>query len=45
MVAFTLVLFTMTYEYEGTGTISRVEGGALLIAYIAYDTYVIVQNL
>lgn len=45
MVAFTLVLFTMTYEYEGTGTIGRVEGAALLIAYIAYDTYVIVQNL
>jgi cation:H+ antiporter len=45
MVAFTLVLFTMTYEYEGTGTISRVEGAALLIAYIAYDAYVIAQNL
>jgi cation:H+ antiporter len=45
MVAFTLVLFTMTYEYEGTGTITRVEGAALLIAYIAYDSYVIVQNL
>jgi cation:H+ antiporter len=45
MVAFTLVLFTMTYEYEGTGTISRVEGAALLIAYIAYDSYVIAQNL
>jgi cation:H+ antiporter len=45
MVAFTLVLFTMTYEYEGTGTISRVEGGALLVAYIAYDIYVLAQNL
>jgi cation:H+ antiporter len=45
MVAFTLVLFTMTYEYEGTGTISRVEGAALLVAYIAYDSYVIAQNL
>jgi cation:H+ antiporter len=45
MVAFTLVLFTMTYEYEGTGVISRVEGAALLIAYIAYDCYVIAQNL
>ena len=46
MVAFTLVLFTMTYEYEGTGgTISRVEGAALLVAYIAYDSYVIMQNL
>lgn len=45
MVAFTLVLFTMTYEYEGTGSISRVEGAALLIAYVAYDSYVLVQNL
>jgi cation:H+ antiporter len=45
MVAFTLVLFTMTYEYEGIGTITRVEGGALLVAYIAYDIYVIAQNL
>jgi cation:H+ antiporter len=45
MVAFTLVLFTMTYEYEGTGTISRVEGAALLIAYLAYDGYVIMQNV
>jgi len=45
MIAFTLVLFTMTYEYEGTGTISRVEGAALLVAYIAYDCYVVAKNL
>jgi cation:H+ antiporter len=45
MVAFTLVLFVMTYEYEGTGTITRIEGAALLIAYITYDAYVLVQNL
>jgi cation:H+ antiporter len=45
MVAFTLVLFVMTYEYKGTGTITRIEGAALLIAYIAYDAYVLVQNL
>jgi cation:H+ antiporter len=45
MVAFTLVLFTMTYEYEGKGTISRVEGAALLIAYIAYDIYVVTENI
>jgi hypothetical protein len=45
MVAFTLVLFVMTYEYGGTGTITRTEGAALLIAYIAYDAYVLVQNL
>jgi cation:H+ antiporter len=45
MVAFTLVLFTMTYEQEGTGSITRVEGAALLIAYIAYDIYVVMQNV
>ena len=45
MVAFTLVLFTMTYEQEGTGSITRVEGGALLVAYIAYDIYVVMQNV
>jgi len=45
MVAFTLVLFVMTYEYQGTGTITRIEGAALLIAYIAYDAYVLVRNL
>ena len=45
MVAFTLVLFTMTYEQEGIGTITRVEGAALLAAYIAYDVYVVMQNV
>ncbi|HEX6261174.1 MAG TPA: calcium/sodium antiporter [Woeseiaceae bacterium] len=45
MAAFTLVLFTMTYEYEGIGSITRLEGGALLAAYIAYDIYVIAQNI
>src|SRR5690606_19563546 len=45
MVAFTLVLFTMTYEQEGTGSITRVEGAALLVAYIAYDIYAVIQNV
>jgi len=45
MVAFTLVLFAMTYEYEGRGRISRFEGFALVAAYVAYETYVIVQNV
>ena len=45
MVAFTLVLFAMTYDYDGKGQLSRIEGAALLAAYIAYDAYVIAQNI
>jgi cation:H+ antiporter len=45
LVAFTLVLFAMTYDYDGKGHISRLEGVALLIAYIAYDGYVVMQSL
>jgi len=45
MVAFTLVLFAMTYDYDGKSELSRIEGIALLAAFIAYDTYVILQNV
>jgi len=45
MVAFTLVLFAMTYDYDGRAKLSRLEGAALLIAYIAYNGYVIAQNI
>ena len=45
MVAFTLVLFAMTYDYDGKAQLSRLEGVALLIAYLAYDGYVIAQNM
>ncbi len=45
MVAFTLVLFAMTYEYEGRGQITRLEGFALLAAYLAYQAYIVVQNV
>ena len=45
MVAFTLVLFAMTYDYDGKGQLSRVEGLALFAAFVAYDSYVIVQNI
>jgi len=45
MVAFTLVLFAMTYDYDGKSELSRIEGVALLIAFIAYDTYVVLQNV
>ncbi len=45
MVAFTLVLFAMTYDYDGKGQLSRLEGIALLAAYIAYVSYVVAQNI
>jgi len=45
MVAFTLVLFAMTYDYDGKSELSRIEGIALLVAFIAYDTYVVLQNV
>ena len=45
MVAFTLVLFAMTYDYDGKAQLSRVEGLALFAAFVAYDSYVIVQNI
>ena len=45
MVAFTLVLFAMTYEYEGRGQITRLEGFGLITAYIAYQAYVVAQNV
>ena len=45
MVAFTLVLFAMTYEYDGRGAISRFEGFALITAFVAYDAYVVLQNV
>ena len=45
MVAFTLVLFAMTYDYDGKSELSRVEGFALFAAFIAYDSYVVIQNV
>jgi cation:H+ antiporter len=45
MVAFTLVLFAMTYDYDGKNELSRIEGLALLVAFIAYDSYVVLQNV
>ncbi len=45
MVAFTLVLFAMTYDYDGKAQLSRLEGIALLIAYVSYEAYVVTQNI
>jgi len=45
MVAFTLILFAMTYDYDGKSELSRLEGTALLLAFVAYDYYVVSQNI
>jgi len=45
MVALTLVLFAMTYNYADAGRIGRLEGVALLAAFLAYHAYVVSQNL
>ncbi len=45
MVAFTLVLFAMTYDHDGKSKLSRIEGVALLLAYVAYQAYVIAENV
>ena len=45
MVAFTLVLFAMTYDYDGKSELSRLEGFALLVAYVSYVSYVVGQNV
>jgi len=45
LVAFTLVLFAMTYDYDGKGNINRFEGLALMVAYVAYIGYVVAQNV
>ncbi len=45
MVGFTLVLFAMTINYEDNGQMSRLEGLALVAAFLAYDTYVVLQNV
>jgi len=35
----------MTYDYDGKAELSRLEGAGLFIAYLAYDGYVIAQNI
>ncbi|MEM9172131.1 MAG: calcium/sodium antiporter, partial [Pseudomonadota bacterium] len=45
MIAMTLVLFAMAYNYSGAGRINRIEGGALLLSFIAYQTYILSQSL
>ncbi|MEX0623092.1 calcium/sodium antiporter [Saccharospirillum sp.] len=41
MAGLTLVLFVFGYGFRGPGRINRLEGGALLVAYLAYTGYLI----
>lgn len=41
MGALTLVLFAMCYGFRGAGRINRFEGGALLLAFVAYTLYLL----
>ncbi|MEL6198802.1 MAG: calcium/sodium antiporter [Pseudomonadota bacterium] len=45
MIALTLVLFAMAYNYSGAGRINRIEGSALLIAFFSYHVYVLTQSM
>ena len=45
MVGLTLVLFVMAYNYSGQGRVKRIEGVALLLAFLAYQAYVIMGAL
>jgi len=44
MVAFTLVLYASTFDLDGKQRISRLEGFAMLLAFIAYEAYTVVPN-
>lgn len=44
MIALTLGLFAMAYNYSGAGQISRMEGIALLVAFVSYHYYVMSQS-
>ena len=41
MAALTLVLFAMCYGFRGPGRINRLEGIALLLAFVAYTVYLL----
>ncbi len=43
MIAMTIGLFIMTYGFRGEGRINRIEGSLLLIAFAAYNTWLIIS--
>ena len=42
MLAFTVALFVMAYGFRGNGRINRLEGLVLLIAFAAYNSYLVI---
>lgn len=45
MASMTLALLIMGYGFKDEGRISRLEGGLLLAAYVAYNTYLVVTTV
>ncbi|NNF50937.1 MAG: calcium/sodium antiporter [Gammaproteobacteria bacterium] len=43
MIALTLVLFVMSLNYRGKGRITRLEGLALLVTFVAYQLFVLMD--
>ncbi len=43
MIALTLVLFVMSLDYRGRGKITRLEGLALLVTYVAYQLFILIS--
>ncbi|WP_193163687.1 calcium/sodium antiporter [Microbulbifer hainanensis] len=43
VVGLTVALFVFAYGFRGQGRINRWEGGALLLAYIAYNAYLVMH--
>ncbi len=41
MIGMTVALFVMAYGFRGEGRINRIEGLALLVAFTAYNTYLV----
>jgi cation:H+ antiporter len=41
MIALTLAMFALTYNFTGSGRISRIEGAVLLAVFIGYEGYVV----
>lgn len=45
MLTITIALFVFAYGFKGQGRINRVEGGSLLLGYVAYTGYLVWQTL
>jgi cation:H+ antiporter len=41
MIALTLGMFALTYNFTGSGRISRIEGAILLAVFVGYESYVV----